>query len=502
MINKANLEPIVEHIIYRMNDNMEQNWVKKAKQGDSAAIAELFRCYWRAARATAYGVTGDFNLAEDAASEALYAAFDGLKNLRDIKRFGPWLHTIVIRTAKRLKISQSKEKELELQIQPNTQSEVPSANLEQQELIALIHEAVRNLSETLREAISLFYFEGYSIEEASRFLDIPIGTFKRRLHDGRNRLYDVAGRIIKGKKTFDPKQTQILQKFKDLVNKGRDSTDSLQVIKQVLQLRPLPYELMAKFLKQHSHTAKKMATLEGREEVRHRSHKVMEFLSKPSDRSLNPAHLVCKVANAIRTALPEFKERQVDVSLAAQRLVQGLSGNLDSLYLPPELSEGIPGSYMYLTRWSLFQADDGSLQTMYSLVQNKDAKNLNDKLFINNGRLSDVLVLMWLQSCKIELREVEELLLRLSKVITSKIPIRFISHDEPSFRSALCMQFEDIPIPAAIGGPLNSFPNTPEGISIARVQLFLESWATAQSGQVIELVELSPLLNIIRNDHT
>ena len=35
-----------------------QNWVEKAKQGEPAAIAELYRCYWRAARATAYGMTG------------------------------------------------------------------------------------------------------------------------------------------------------------------------------------------------------------------------------------------------------------------------------------------------------------------------------------------------------------------------------------------------------------------------------------------------------------
>ena len=63
--------------------------------------------------------------------------------------------TIVVRTARRLKTSQSKEKGVELQTLPDAQSPVPSANLEQQELIALIHEAVGNLSETLREAIGV-----------------------------------------------------------------------------------------------------------------------------------------------------------------------------------------------------------------------------------------------------------------------------------------------------------------------------------------------------------
>jgi hypothetical protein len=34
-----------------MEDNAEQNWIERAKNREPAAIAELFRRYWRAARA-------------------------------------------------------------------------------------------------------------------------------------------------------------------------------------------------------------------------------------------------------------------------------------------------------------------------------------------------------------------------------------------------------------------------------------------------------------------
>ena len=71
-----------------MKENTEQDWMERAKQGEPAVIAELYRRYWRAARATAYGVTGDLNLAEDAASEAFYAALDGLQDLKGTQRFG------------------------------------------------------------------------------------------------------------------------------------------------------------------------------------------------------------------------------------------------------------------------------------------------------------------------------------------------------------------------------------------------------------------------------
>lgn len=88
---------------------------------------------------------------------------------------------------------------------------------------------------------------------------------------------------------------------------------------------------------------------------------------------------------------------------------------------------------------------------------------------------------------------------KISKLIVSKVPSSFFTHEEPCYRSALRMRFGDISIPAAIGGPLSSWPNMPEGINIARVQIFLESWATAQSGEVIELAELSPLIDMAQN---
>lgn len=151
---KANLGSITEHIIGGMKENFEQGWVERARQAEPAAIAELYRRYWRAARATAYGVTADLDLAEDAASEAFCAALDGLADLRDSQRFGPWLRTIVLRTAGRLKATKSKADGVEPQTLPDAQSLAPSDHSEQKELIALVHEAVRNLSETLREAMS------------------------------------------------------------------------------------------------------------------------------------------------------------------------------------------------------------------------------------------------------------------------------------------------------------------------------------------------------------
>jgi hypothetical protein len=192
--------------------------------------------------------------------------------------------------------------------------------------------------------------------------------------------------------------------------------------------------------------------------------------------------------------LPEFKEWQIDISRSAQSLIQRFSGDFSYSYLPPGYAEGIPGAYIYTTKGVMIKTIDGSFCTMYESMQNKNTGHLNDGEFFSNGRLSDMLVLMWMRTNAIELREVEELLQRLSKAVVPNKPIHFLVHEEPCYRLALHMQIGDSLIPSAIGGPLNPWPNKPENINIARVQIFLEPWAAAQSGQVIELMELSPLL--------
>jgi hypothetical protein len=82
-----------------MSDRTDRELVELARRGDRAAMGDLFSRYWRAARAAAFGVTGQFASAEDAAAEAFRHALDGLSSLRDPDRFGSWLRTIVVRKA-------------------------------------------------------------------------------------------------------------------------------------------------------------------------------------------------------------------------------------------------------------------------------------------------------------------------------------------------------------------------------------------------------------------
>jgi RNA polymerase sigma factor (sigma-70 family) len=475
-----------------MEQNNEQDWVQRAKQGEPAAIAELFRLYWRAARAAAFGVTGDFALAEDAASEAFYAAIESLPDLKDTRRFGPWLRTIVIRTARRQKARTSMENGAELQIQPDGKSPPPGADLERQELVALIHEAVGHLSENLREAVVLFYFEGYSLKEAAGFLDIPEGTLKRRLHDGRKRLRDAAGQILKGAKPMNTKRQQILKQLKEAFEEGPETETFYQAMREAMRLRPFPNEMLREAMRKH--WAPKFEKAASDPERTREMRKCLSLAYSASERAADPNHPVGAVAGAIRAALPDFKSWQPDVSKinysqAARQMFEGKA----SFSMPSRFAEESSASYISAMRTWLVQDSDGSVCTTSELIQKKATQKEMHEQMSQGNRLSDALRLFWKRPEPIELRVVEDMLRHLSETIVPGTPVRFTAFDGAQYRAGLRMQLTDIPIPAALGGVHNPHPllGTPDGTGVASVMIYLEPWAAAKSGEVVELTDFS-----------
>lgn len=477
----------------------EQNWVEQAIRGEPPAIAELYRRYWRAARATAYGVTADLSSAEDAASEAFYAALDGLQGLEDTQRFGPWLRTIVVRTAKRRKATISKDSGLDTEILADDRSETPGARLEQRELAALLHEAVGNLSETLREAVSLFYFEGYSLKEAAHFLDVPEGTLKRRLHDGRRRLRNAAEQILKGRRPMNQHREQILKQIKDAFDEGPNSEAFYQAMREVLRLRPFPDGLLRDLMRKH--WAPKLEKAAATPEKDRIMREALSVAYSASERARDPDHPVGAVARAIRAALTEFKSwqpdmSQIDLSQATRQMFEG-----KSLTMPPDFAEESSASYITAMRAWLVQDGDGSVCTTSELMQKKATREEMHAQMNQGKKLSDALRLYWKRPEAMELRTVEDLLRRLSEAIVPETPVRFTAREEPHYRAALRMQLADNPIPAGIGGVHNPHPlfGLSDDVSVASILICLEPWAAAHSGQVVELADFS-LLDFMENE--
>ena len=476
-----------------MEQSNEQDCVQRAKQGEPGAIAELFRLYWGAARAAAYGVTGDFALAEDAASEAFCAAIEKLANLKDVRRFGPWLRTIVVRKARRLKAKRSKQHGAELKTPPDAEVPPPGDRLERLELVALVHEAVGHLSENLREAVVLFYFEAYSLREAAEFLDIPEGTLKRRLHDGRKRLREAAEQIMKGARPDNTRREQILQQLKDASQEGLHSETFFQAMRQALSLRPAPTDLLEKVMQERlANLAKKLKKLHLESEAERSTRVKLGRIYAASARARDPNHPVGSAANAIRAALPEYQPWQVDwsevdLSGMVRQMFDG-EGDPNLPMGPPGFNTDVAGSYIHsLCAW-LIQGEDGLLRTSSEILQNNDIGDSIRSQLKQGGRLSDALSLLLKRTEPLELRAIEALLRRLAHEIVPNTALSFCSYKEPRCRAGLRMQLGDNLVPAALGGVLNPRPGLPD---VASILICLEPWATAQSGEAVELVDFS-----------
>jgi len=169
----------------------EAQLVAEVKQGDQVAFAELAYRYRTAAYAAAYIRLRDHHDAEDVAQDALLTAYEKISNLVDPHKFGAWLCAIAARKATRRRTQ--KEKEVQ-QLQVVAERSMLKGEQDMWEALSKgdLHEALRililELSQVHRESIELYYLQGYSIAEIAKFLDVPIGTVKRRLFDARQKL--------------------------------------------------------------------------------------------------------------------------------------------------------------------------------------------------------------------------------------------------------------------------------------------------------------------------
>jgi hypothetical protein len=200
------------------------------------------------------------------------------------------------------------------------------------------------------------------------------------------------------------------------------------------------------------------------------------------------------MAQAIREALPQFKPWQPDMAGAAISMLKGQF----PIQLPPGFTEGVPGLYVNATRAWLIQKEDGQVCTTAQVMNEATTRQEAHNLMHQGNCLSDALNLWWLDESHMGLRSLEDLLRRLATAIVPGVQVRFTAYEDLRFRAALQMQLGEIPIPGAYGGVFESWPGIPDGVSTASAELFLEAWATAQSGEVIKLDSMAPMMEELK----
>jgi RNA polymerase sigma factor (sigma-70 family) len=138
----------------------------------------------------AYGVLRHAADAEDVAQEALLKAYRNFERLREPARFRGWLVRIAFRVAlDRWREAKRREKR-ETQEDPEQRASGPTVEelAVSREFQARLERAMAELPEKFRLVLLLAAIEGYTLEEVSEMLGIPVGTVKSRLFFARKQL--------------------------------------------------------------------------------------------------------------------------------------------------------------------------------------------------------------------------------------------------------------------------------------------------------------------------
>jgi RNA polymerase sigma-70 factor (ECF subfamily) len=157
---------------------------------------------------TAYILTGDRETAKDVAQEAFARAVDGFRQLKNPDKFGSWLITITINTA-RDSLNQEKRvvracaTDVDACISSfdllNRNENIPLEMAERQEVRDTMREATSRLAPQERRATFLRYYLDMKEIDIAEILGVTLGTVKSLLSRARWKLHqELKDRFVEG----------------------------------------------------------------------------------------------------------------------------------------------------------------------------------------------------------------------------------------------------------------------------------------------------------------
>ncbi len=174
----------------------DQQLVKKVQAGDKRAFDLLVLKYQHKIFGLISRYVQDSHEVQDVAQEAFIKAYRALPNFRGDSAFYTWLYRIAINTAKNHLVSRSRrppDRDVEIEDAEYFDSgsalrdvENPENSLMGDELKTVVNNAIRELPDDLRSAVTLREFDGLSYEDIAVIMDCPVGTVRSRIFRARD----------------------------------------------------------------------------------------------------------------------------------------------------------------------------------------------------------------------------------------------------------------------------------------------------------------------------
>jgi RNA polymerase sigma-70 factor (ECF subfamily) len=176
-------------------DDSDAKLVEMVQRGDRSAFNVLVLRYQHKVLKLVTRYVRDPVEAEDIAQEAFIKAYRALPSFRGESAFYTWLYRIAANTAKNVLVSSRRrlvDYNLDLQDPDDyaaqvllKDSDTPEGMLLTEEIRQTVTEAMQQLPDDLREAITLRELEGLSYEEIAEVMECPVGTVRSRIFRAR-----------------------------------------------------------------------------------------------------------------------------------------------------------------------------------------------------------------------------------------------------------------------------------------------------------------------------
>ncbi len=168
----------------------EKNIIKQILKGDTEKYKLLLDRYQPGLVRHCFIMVHDYFVANDITQDASVKAYFQLRKYDDRYHFSTWLYKIATNLCLDY-LKKHKSISLDNIPEPMSNTPYPLEQLEKNEMAKKLHEAVLGLPIKYQTVISLYYWEGYSYEEISKIMTIPVGTVRTWLKRGKEQLKEV-----------------------------------------------------------------------------------------------------------------------------------------------------------------------------------------------------------------------------------------------------------------------------------------------------------------------
>lgn len=179
-----------------MGENLtDRDLVERVQRGDKRAFDLLVLKYQNKIISLISRYIRDPAEVMDVAQEAFIKAYRALPGFRGESAFYTWLYRIATNTAKNHLISNHRRQyDVDIDDEASTyteqdlgleENESPESLLVKDQVERVVFEAIEQLPDDLRTAITLREFEGMSYEEIAQVMECPVGTVRSRIFRAR-----------------------------------------------------------------------------------------------------------------------------------------------------------------------------------------------------------------------------------------------------------------------------------------------------------------------------